>query len=103
MSIQRRMRGKNACCEALDSVLFSTLAAVLERPDSHIDHKALIAAGLRGALAAYQAIVTKESRARQSSLDYLLEQRRRGELDAHLSTQSFANNPDNCAEQTRSR
>lgn len=79
-------------------LLFSSLAAVLQRPGLRTGREEVIAAGLRGALMAYQAILKEESGAAQSSLDRLLERNRHGELEAYLATLAFVKDPDDCAE-----
>jgi len=70
--------------EILFQYMFSMGASIIEHPGSAIDRYAQQLAGVEGALAAYQAILSEKPEAKSPALDELLQARTQGKLSGFV-------------------
>ena len=79
-------------------LLLSGVAGILENRQRRVPSDEIIAAGVRGALKAYQAILSQKPGATQGSLDRLLGKQRQGQLKSYLSSLPFIADPGRCVQ-----
>jgi hypothetical protein len=72
----------------LQQVLFSTMAFMIEQPDSADNHQAGYLEGILGALKAYGKIRSREAGSRSAFFEKLLDLQGRGELGAYVWKES---------------
>lgn len=73
---------ENYAMELSIQPVFSETAFVIEHPESAKDLTAVLVAGVKGTLRAYESILKTEPKARHTFLDGLIEKRDRDELEA---------------------
>lgn len=76
---------ENYAAELSIQPVFSETAFVIEHPESGKDLTAVLAAGVKGTLRAYESILKAEPQARHKFLDGLIEKRDRDELEAWVA------------------
>jgi hypothetical protein len=70
--------------EILSQLMYSEAAFMIENPDKAKDSVAVHAAGVGGALRAYQAILKDHPKAQLKALDEIIARREKGELQNHV-------------------